>query len=221
MRDSSGSDGAARERRGSRSFALRLYPRSLVDPGCGTVPVIARCVARPTGRAILAPGNRTGGGGMESLTGGNAVSRTPRAGRGVWRFSRDPGGAVVRRLVVTALGSSVLLGLAAPAAQPATAAETYPSWCRWTSNPVARADELLANRFLLSPHPIVTLPADPTWRENPLKDANWQFQFHAMRYVLDLLSAWKSTGVDSYRSRALFLLHDWSASNPRSNPPSA
>jgi hypothetical protein len=105
---------------------------------------------------------------------------------------------------------------------PATlAAASYPSWCRYTSNPIARADELMANRYLLPSHPIVTLPANPTWRENPLHDANWQFQYQAMRYVLDLFSAWKSTGVTAYRDRALFLLHDWAASSPRSNPPSA
>jgi hypothetical protein len=110
------------------------------------------------------------------------------------------------------------------ATEPATvtlAAATYPSWCRYSSNALARADELMANRYLLSPHPIVTLPANPTWRENPLHDANWQFQYHAMRYVLDLFSAWKSTGSTAYRDRALFLLRDWAASNPRSNPPSA
>ncbi|HEX2754237.1 MAG TPA: heparinase II/III family protein [Candidatus Limnocylindrales bacterium] len=125
-----------------------------------------------------------------------------------------------RRVLAVGLGSAVLIGLGAPAGQPASAA-TYPSWCRYSSRPVDRAAELLANRYLLSPHRIVTLPADPTWRENPLHDANWQFQYQAMRYVLDLFAAWNSTGVDAYRARALFLLHDWYVSNPRANPRSA
>ena len=86
---------------------------------------------------------------------------------------------------------------------------------------MTRADELLANRYLLSPHPIVTLPADPTWRENPLHDANWQFQYHAMRYVLDLFARVEHDRASiTYRARALFLLRDWYVSNPRSNPPS-
>ena len=110
---------------------------------------------------------------------------------------------------------------AAAAALASAPAATYPSRCRFTSQPLARATELMANRYLLSPHPIVTLPADPTWRENPLHDANWLFQYHAMRYVLDLFTAWHDTGTAAYRDRGLFLLRDWAASNPRSNPPSA
>jgi len=101
------------------------------------------------------------------------------------------------------------------------AVTTYPSYCRYTSSPKLRADELMANRYLLAPHPIVTLPVNPTWRENPLHDANWLFQYHALRYVLDLFTTWHNTGVTAYRDRALFLLHDWAASNPRVNPPSA
>lgn len=127
-----------------------------------------------------------------------------------------------RRVLVVGLGASLALGsVAAPRPAAVSAADAYPSWCRFTASPVARADELLANRYRFAPHPIVTLPADPTWRENPLRDANWQFNYHAMRYVLDLFAAWKQTGTDAYRARALFLLRDWSVNNPRSNPPSA
>jgi hypothetical protein len=123
-------------------------------------------------------------------------------------------------VLAVSLGAVVVAGLA-PLAQPGTAAAaTYPSWCRYSRDPVARADELLANRYLLAPHPIMTLPSNPTWRENPLRDANWQFNYHAMRYVLDLFTAWDRTGVTAYRTRALFLLQDWSAGNPRSSPPS-
>jgi hypothetical protein len=128
-------------------------------------------------------------------------------------------GIVRRRVLALSLSASVLVGLGAPTGQ-SVAAVTYPSWCRYTGSAVTRADELLTNRYLLSPHPIVTLPADPTWRENPLRDANWQFQYHAMRYVLDLFAAWNTTGIDAYRARALFLLRDWYVSNPRSSPPS-
>jgi hypothetical protein len=121
------------------------------------------------------------------------------------------------RIVAASLAAALVAGLGAAPGQPIAAA-TYPSWCAWTSAPVARADELLGNRYLLSPHPIVTLPADPTWRENPLHDANWQFQYHAMRYALDLFNAWSRTGGTAYRARALFLLRDWYVSNPRSSP---
>ena len=79
----------------------------------------------------------------------------------------------------------------------------------------------MANRYRLPPHAIVRLPADPRWSENPLHDANWQFQYHALRYVVHLLAAWRETGATRYRDRAVFLLRDWSEDNPRSTQPSA
>jgi heparinase II/III-like protein len=83
-----------------------------------------------------------------------------------------------------------------------------------------RSDELLANRYTLSPHPTVTLPANPTWREDPLRDDNWKFQFHTVRFVRYLMSTWGSTAAVRYRDRAAFLLYDWWRDNPRSAPAS-
>jgi heparinase II/III-like protein len=82
------------------------------------------------------------------------------------------------------------------------------------------ANELLANRYTLPPHPTVTLPANPTWREDPLRDNNWKFQFHALRYVRYLVNAWRLTADARYRDRASFLLADWLRDNPRSAPAS-
>lgn len=78
----------------------------------------------------------------------------------------------------------------------------------------------MANQYRLGAQPIVTLPANPTWGENPLGDSNWQFQLHAMRYVLDLFTAARLTGDRAYRDRALFLLRDWVTDNPRHSAPS-
>jgi hypothetical protein len=98
--------------------------------------------------------------------------------------------------------------------------------CLDASDPLARADELMANQYrlgtplsVLGSHPIVTLPANPTWTEDPLHDWNWQFQFHAMRYVLDLFTATRLTGDTAYEDRGLFLLHDWVEDNPRNAAP--
>jgi heparinase II/III-like protein len=82
------------------------------------------------------------------------------------------------------------------------------------------ANELLANRYTFSPHPTVTLPANPTWREDPLRDDNWKFQFHTLRFVRPLMATWVSTGAVKYRDRAAFLLWDWWRDNPRSAPAS-
>jgi hypothetical protein len=85
--------------------------------------------------------------------------------------------------------------------------------CRNDAAPVARANELLANGYLLRPKPLVTLPADLTWTENPFNDDNWQFQLHSMRYVLDLVEATEITGDPAYQARGLELLQDWYADN--------
>jgi hypothetical protein len=158
---------------------------------------------------VLVGATPAGGLGPPARVSDAAPGRSAGSGSGSWAASTT---------------APSMLGAPRPVGRPladALAATTYPSWCRYTSEPVARANELMANRYLLPPHPIVTLPADPTWRENPLHDANWLFQYHAMRYVLDLFTAWSSTGTTAYRDRALFLLRDWAAGNPRSNPPSA
>jgi hypothetical protein len=129
--------------------------------------------------------------------------------------------AAARCALVAVLASSMLPVSAGAPSVLAADPPAYPSYCLYSRDPIARADELLGNRYLLSPHQIVALPADPTWRENPLKDANWLFQYHSMRYVLDLFAAWSRTGTTAYLDRGLFLLRDWAKSNPRSAPQSA
>jgi len=83
------------------------------------------------------------------------------------------------------------------------------------------ADDLLANRYQFGPHPTVTLPADPSWDENPLHELNWLFNYHSMRYVLALTTAWTETGDRRYLDRASFLLSDWYHDNPRESAPSS
>jgi hypothetical protein len=99
-------------------------------------------------------------------------------------------------------------------------AAVFPTYCPASSEYMARADELLDNRYLLPPHPIVTLPTDPTWAENPLHETNWVRQYQSLRFTLALLRAWQVTGESGYLDRFLFLLRDWYRDNPRSKPAS-
>ena len=92
--------------------------------------------------------------------------------------------------------------------------------CLNASDPIARADELMARRYRLGAWPIVTLPADLAWTENPFHDTNWQFQLHSMRYVLDLFTASRQTGETAYQDRGLALLQEWVHDNPRFGAPS-
>lgn len=45
------------------------------------------------------------------------------------------------------------------------------------------AKRVLEGRLSMSPHPEWRLPREPTWLENPLKDDNWQFQYHSLRWL--------------------------------------
>jgi len=78
----------------------------------------------------------------------------------------------------------------------------------------------MANAYYLPPLPLVTLPADLTWTENPYADDNWAFQLHSLWYALDLLATTDLTGDPAYAERALALLQDWSEDNPRVGAPS-
>gem|GEM_PF-1102196 len=92
--------------------------------------------------------------------------------------------------------------------------------CRNSSDPVATADELMANGYRLGTWPLFTLPADLKWTENPPADANWAFQLHSARYVLDLIAASRITADLAYQDRGLALLQDWIKDNPRHSSPS-
>jgi heparinase II/III-like protein len=93
-----------------------------------------------------------------------------------------------------------------------------PAQCRGWTDGRARADLLLAGRYWLGSHPVEQLGLDPTWREDPLIDSNWQFMHHSLQVVSSLLEAWADTARPEYIDRAEFLLHDWIRENPRSAP---
>lgn len=105
-----------------------------------------------------------------------------------------------------------------PSASVATPTGTYPAQCVGWSPARERADGLLANRYRINVHPVVTIPANPSWTENPLNDANWEYQFHSQWLVLSLFQSWQATGDARYLDKAAFLLRDWWQDNPRSAP---
>ncbi|MEX1178971.1 MAG: S-layer homology domain-containing protein [Nitriliruptor sp.] len=95
------------------------------------------------------------------------------------------------------------------------------SVCSKGSADVRYADAMLyENSYRWSPHPAVTLPRDLTWREDPLNDANWRFQFHTLRFLWHFVAATESTGDQRYLDRAMVIARDWVASNPPSAPAS-
>ncbi len=105
----------------------------------------------------------------------------------------------------------------APGASPVPTG-TYPSQCVGWSPARERADALLENRYRINVHPVVTIPVDPTWTENPLNDANWEYQFHSQWLLLSLFQTWHSTADARYLDKAADVLRDWWEDNPRSAP---
>jgi hypothetical protein len=118
-----------------------------------------------------------------------------------------------------ALGMSVVVSVLASPAH-ASAATTLRPECRGPANSVSVADDLLRNRYTLAGYPTVTLPANPTWREDPLRQANWSFNYHSLRFVWALTTAWAETGQQRYLDRAKYLLADWRRDNARNAPAS-
>jgi heparinase II/III-like protein len=86
--------------------------------------------------------------------------------------------------------------------------------CERASDALEHADEIMSGKLVLPRHKAVRLARNPSWAESPLNDRNWEFQYHSMRFVLDLFEAWRLTGDEAYRDRGLFLLRDWVRDNP-------
>jgi hypothetical protein len=125
------------------------------------------------------------------------------------------GCALVLATITVAVGGGFVPAPARPTASRVPR-PPLPARCRDWTPALARADHALAGRYWLQNHPVVTIGLDPTWREDPLTDRNWQFVFHSLPTVSSLLEAWAATGSLAYHTRATALLRDWIADNPRS-----
>ncbi len=144
-----------------------------------------------------------------------AISVTPSAGQGAV-ISAGPSASPVP----SPSGFAITSLVPGASAVPDVLAAPVPTDCAWPGNAVNYANQLLANRYALPGHPTVTLPANPTWAEDPLHDVNWVFKFHSFQWLRSLLAAWTLTGDTRYSARAVFLLKDWLHDNPRHGAPS-
>ena len=118
-----------------------------------------------------------------------------------------------------ALGLAVADGVEVRAAQAAVDATALSAAvCQTTSNDVERAEAVLDGVYTWSPHPPAVLGTDLDWTEDPFGDANWRFQFHALRWLWPLMAATDQTGDVRYLEHATRLARSWVAANPRSAP---
>lgn len=84
----------------------------------------------------------------------------------------------------------------------------------------AEVSRLLDHRLTMAPHPEWTIPAEPTWQEDPFEDRNWCFQFHSLRWLEPLRRA--AVKRDNAALKMwLHYMQDWTAKNPRGNPASS
>jgi hypothetical protein len=103
---------------------------------------------------------------------------------------------------------------------PVVAHAAGPSACHPAAGLVDRARGLLLDRYQLGAHPVVRLPHDLTWREDPFHDANWVFRLHSLEPVEDLVAATATTGDARFLARAIELSRDWAGDNVTARPPS-
>src|SRR5689334_18298699 len=73
------------------------------------------------------------------------------------------------------------------------------------------ARNLMAGRYKLGHHPLVSLGQRPSWAEDPLHDRNWRERFQMLRFLMALMIEWQDSGDPRYRDRALELLRSWIA----------
>jgi hypothetical protein len=131
-----------------------------------------------------------------------------------------------RRLaVLVAATLAVIVAVPAPvvADGPTPPTGDYPWMCHYDDAATPEAVTAAADQLLAGTYPELggmTLGLDLRWTEDPIHDRNWRLREHTTRFVLDLVEAWHLTGNLAYRTRALELLLDWGADNPRSAPPS-
>lgn len=104
--------------------------------------------------------------------------------------------------------------------QATAAAQCFGRGFEPTAADAERAEALMRRRLTLPPHRTVTLPKTLTWQEDPLRDNNWQFNFHTLRWADVLRREGVRTGNTAMTERHQELLRDWLAKNPRSAPPS-
>ena len=56
------------------------------------------------------------------------------------------------------------------------------------------ARNLMAGRYKLGHHPLVSLGQRPSWAEDPLHDRNWRERFQMLRFLMALMIEWQDSG---------------------------
>jgi hypothetical protein len=83
-----------------------------------------------------------------------------------------------------------------------------------------KAEKLLENIYSFERFEPVHLSTVLTWKENPLSNRSWQWQFHQLIFYIDLLAAHSKTEEAKYLDRLVELLTSWYDCNYAEEHPS-
>ncbi|MCW4466134.1 heparinase II/III family protein [Glutamicibacter sp. MNS18] len=87
-----------------------------------------------------------------------------------------------------------------------------------TKHDAKLAQQLKDRQLIMAPHAQWQLPDEPTWTENPFADDNWQFQYHALRW-LDPLRRVARQGDTEARELWTHYVRSWLRTNPAGASP--
>lgn len=77
---------------------------------------------------------------------------------------------------------------------------------------VAKANDLLANKFDIPRYPPYTLTGPLTWNEDPYHAVYWRLNFYALRPISNLLYAYRTTGNPAYARKLIEICDSFFAS---------
>lgn len=83
------------------------------------------------------------------------------------------------------------------------------------------AAEIMDGKLTLPTFGTWTLPENPTWKEDPFRNASWVFKLQNLRWTEPLRREWLRTGNEAMRDRYVAIWKDWIQDNPRSAPASS
>ncbi len=83
-----------------------------------------------------------------------------------------------------------------------------------------KGEELLENLYRFDRFEAVVLPLRLTWREDPFKNRNWQWQLHKWSFYIGFLAAYDATKEEKYLKRLEELIVNWYECNYTDDHPS-
>jgi hypothetical protein len=89
-----------------------------------------------------------------------------------------------------------------------------------TDQALARWDDERRITLHTLPFPAWSVPADPSWDEDPYGSQSWTFWYHSLAWLKTPAYGYRTAGGEAYAEQVVDYLFDWIADNPRREPAS-